>query len=418
MKNTNRYNRSETLIERWFSYLSGSNSSNPSVHLNHAIDNAMKALTVRGSFNGTSGHDHHVREFVRQLYRQGLDVQLVDFADWAPGSLPDHVRDPWFDTLNEPVDSEVLLHFCMPHQVRPARDMLNVNFTMFEATRVPRKWVKCALQHDLIILPTESSKRAWVESGCPEERIRLCPLGVDPEVFRPDVEPLPLADDQGKRIGDYRVKVLHISDLTPRKNLLGLLRVWMRSTRRSDDAVLVVKLSCGSRKWLKKFMRSVAKMEKALGKTRAESAPIVWLTNQTFSDVKMPRLYAAATHYWSMSRGEGWDQPMMEAGAMGLNLIAPWHSAYTAYLDESIAHLIPARQEPAVFRWSDGLHKLFRGADWWEPEEDAAGEIIRKIVQVSCDGKNLSARERIVNGFTWEKATRRLIEILDEFQGR
>ena len=39
----------------------------------------------------------------------------------------------------------------------------------------------------------------------------------------------------------------------------------------------------------------------------------------------------------------GWDQAMMEAVASGLVPVAPAHSAYLAYLDATIAHLIPSR---------------------------------------------------------------------------
>lgn len=38
----------------------------------------MKALTVRGKYKGTSGHEHHVREFVRELNNQGVSVRLID----------------------------------------------------------------------------------------------------------------------------------------------------------------------------------------------------------------------------------------------------------------------------------------------------------------------------------------------------
>ena len=377
----------------------------------------MKALTVRGSFRGYSGHDHHVREFVRQLHCLGVHVQLLDFADWAPGSLAGSMRDPWFETLDEPVEASVCLHFCMPHQVEPVADMLNANFTMFEASRIPRHWVEHSLQRDRVVLPTESSRRAWVDSGCPEERIRLCPLGVDPGVFRPDVEPLPLEDVRGCPFGDYRVRLLNVSDLVPRKNLLRLLRVWIEATDVDDDAVLVVKLGCGSWWWLRKFMRSVKKMEKQLGKRREDAAPLVLLVNQVYAEVDMPRLYTSVTHYWSMSRGEGWDQPMMEAGASGRQLIAPRHSAYTTYLDDSVAHLLPARQEPAVFRWSDGLHELFRGTDWWEPDAEAAAMVLRRIIDDPEVEQKQSARARFAQQYTWERAALCLIEILDELWG-
>src|ERR687883_66212 len=85
----------------------------------------VQALAVRGPYKGTSGHDHHVREFVRELARRGLRLQLTDIPEWAPAKLPDDRRDAWFDTLHATVDASVVLHFCMPHQVRPVPGRLN-----------------------------------------------------------------------------------------------------------------------------------------------------------------------------------------------------------------------------------------------------------------------------------------------------
>ena len=63
-----------------------------------------------------------------------------------------------------------------------------------------------------------------------------------------------------------------------------------------------------------------------------EDAAPVRVLHDLVADAKAPGLYAAATHYISLSHGEGWDQPMMEAAAAGLKLIAPSHSAYLTYL--------------------------------------------------------------------------------------
>ena len=47
----------------------------------------MRALTVRGPFRGVTGYDHHVREFVRELARQGMRVWLLDLPLWSPRKL-------------------------------------------------------------------------------------------------------------------------------------------------------------------------------------------------------------------------------------------------------------------------------------------------------------------------------------------
>jgi glycosyltransferase involved in cell wall biosynthesis len=368
------------------------------------------ALIVRGPFRGAGGHDHHVREFVRHLAQRGIRQQLVDVTEWGSAALPPESRDPWFETLGKPVPAHATLHFCMPHQVRPARGQLNVNYTMFEADRIPEGWVRHNMTHDLVIVPTASSRDAWTARGFPAARVGLCPLGVDLDRFHPRVEPLALKDREGRPVPEYRTRVLNVSEISPRKNLLTLLRVWLRATARDDDAILIVKLGRFPPGGTVRLMRDLDAMERAIGRTRRESAPVLF-SDQILSDAEMPRLFAAGTHYWSMSHGEGWDQPMVEAGATGLRLIAPMHTAYTAYLDASVARMIPARLVPARADGSASVGPLFEGARWWEPDEDAAADALHEAVR----GHHAppTARARFAD-LTWERATTRLLEILEE----
>ena len=374
--------------------------------------NPLKSLNIIGPYKGHTGYDHHVREFTRELVRQGVAVQLRDLTKWSTTKLAEDQQDDWFDTLRRPVNAGVQLHFVMPPQVDIASNKRNVNFTMFEADRIPADWLKHNFRHDLVILPTESSRQAWLNSGYPKERIRLCRLGVNVALFQRNVEPLPLEDERGRPVMDYGTRVLNISELTPRKNLVGLLRTWIQSTSKSDDAILIIKANCLWRRWLFKFFFDVKLMEKKIGKSRKDAAPVLFLINRRFSDAEMPRLYATASHYWSMSFGEGWDLCMMEAGAVGLDLIAPAHSAYSTYLNPRIADMIPSRVVPAKFRWAHGLHKCFAGANWWQPDERAAANHICQAINNGGKMRNGAARAHIAEHFTWQKATAQLIEIL------
>jgi glycosyltransferase involved in cell wall biosynthesis len=372
----------------------------------------LDALRVRGPFKGPSGYDHHVREFVRELVNQGVAVELIDLPEWGPARLPPHLRDPWFDTLDRPTGAQVTLHFCMPTQVRLDRGRANVNYTMFEATRISPRWVAHGRSHDLIVLPTASSKRAWTAGGIPEDRLRLCPLGINHKLYGGPAIPLPLRGEGDQPIDQHRVRFLNVSELGPRKNLPGLLRAWIQATSRRDDAALIIKLGCYQPGWPELFRTQIAALQAQLGKRLEDAAPVHFI-HELFSDADMPRLYASATHYISTSFGEGWDQAMVEAAASGLKLIAPEHSAYTAYLDSSVAQLIPVREVPAVFESVDSLGALFEGANWWEPDEAAAAACIRAAIE-GRDASKAPARDRLLGCFTWEHATRRLIAILGE----
>src|SRR4051812_9643875 len=160
----------------------------------------LEAVRVRGPFHGPSGYDHHVREFVSALQQLGVAVQLIDEPEWGPGQLPPHARNPWFDTLDQDVGARLTLHFTMPHQAVPYPAMLNVNYTMFEATRVPAAWIACNQRHDLVVVPTKPSPGGWVESVLPASKIRLCPLCVNPAAFGAPSSPWPMRTQRGDAV--------------------------------------------------------------------------------------------------------------------------------------------------------------------------------------------------------------------------
>lgn len=372
----------------------------------------MRSLEVIGPFRGASGYDRHTREFVRQFVLAGLRVQLIPLADWSI-DLPPSMREVWFDGLSAPVGAETVLHFTMPNQAQPRAGKRNVNFTMFEANRIPPAWVACAAAHERIVLPTESSFQAWAMSGVPEERLRLCPLGVDGEFFSQPADPLLLTSADGRPLMSYRYRFLNVADLRPRKNHLGLLRAWIRATTPGDDAVLMVKLAVCDPRALEQFRADGTHMQSMLGLSLAECAPVVFIVDM-LTDGQLRSLLNTATHYISMSKGEGWDLVMMEAAVAGLHLIAPDHSAYTHYLRQDEAMLIPAALVPAVFegemRQEDRL--WFDGASWWQPDEDAAVAIIQRIIRGDAPSKRLPG-ERFRTEYSWANAARRLLEVLE-----
>jgi glycosyltransferase involved in cell wall biosynthesis len=373
---------------------------------------SLQRLRVRGPFHGPSGHDRHTRAFVRELARQGVAVQLADFPGWGPARLPPEHLDPWFDSLDRDVGARAALHFMMPHQVVPDDGLVNVNYTMFEASHVHPTWIAHGSRHDLVIVPTESSRRAWIASGIDPGKLRVVPLGIDAERFGNTVAPRSLLTVDGRPVSSYAVRLLNVAELSARKNQAGLLRAWLRATTRDDDAVLILKVGLYSPGWQEAWRDLLASLPSATGKLPDEAAPIV-VVHDLLADEQMPSLYATASHYISLSLAEGWDQPMVEAAASGLRLTAPDHSAYRAYLDDDTATLLPVHETPACFTAGGATSLLFAAASWWVPDEDAAVAAIRAAID-GQDAPRRSARDRVLRDFTWQSATRELIAVLSE----
>ncbi|PWC40473.1 tetratricopeptide repeat protein [Azospirillum sp. TSO35-2] len=359
-------------------------------------------LVVRGVFRDSSGYAYKVRRLVRHLVEAGVRVRLIDLNYGDTDNLPDEQIDPLLRTLDRPVRAKAVLTITTPPAVEAIPGLKTINFTMFEAVGIPALWAGHSRRHDHVIVATESSRQAWLGAGHPAGRVHVCPEGVE-TVEVSGVAPAVILDSAGRRLSDHRVRVLNISDLNSRKNLSGLLRVWLRTTRTEDSAALVLKV--GKSGGITDSIREMlAQVSTETGRTLAQAAP-VFLVEGKLSDAEMMSLHAASTHYWSMSHGEGWDLPMAQAGAMGLTLLAPDHSAYRAYLDHRVAHMIPSRVTPA----SDS----YRGQDWWTPDEDIAAQLLRAVID-DPDGTRRSAQRHLLDHFSWTQAAQRLIALLTE----
>lgn len=358
-----------------------------------------RGLVVRGAFRDGSGYAYQTRQFVRHLTAAGVPVHLIDLNYQPVRNMDDSQIDPLFLSLDRPVRARGILHFTTPQAVDRLPGFKTVNYSLIETTRIQPRWVEHSRRHDRVIVATRSSADAWMASGCPADLVAICPEGVEAPGA---VHPVVVQGPAGRQLADYRTRFLNVSDFTPRKNLAGLLRVWFRATQHGDDAILVLKVGKdpSSRAEFSALCREVAA---GLGIVPEQVAPL-FIIDSLLSDAAMLSLYAAATHYWSMSHGEGWDLPMTQAGAMGLTLLAPYHSAYTDYLDDRVAHLIPATMTAA-----DGP---YAGFDWWTPDEEAAVELLRRIVR-SPEGHRRSAREHLLENFGWDRAARRLIGLLE-----
>lgn len=371
-------------------------------------------MLVRAPFSVLSGYGDFAQHFVRSLMERGQTLRLAGLKgeeSWRP-SFSDPILQAAARRLGEPLRPRLALSMLTPPLVEPIPGVPTVNYTMFEGPRIPDGWAACNRAHDLVVVPTESSRLAWIAAGHPEDRIRVCPPGIAPNPADASARPMALMGPRGRAVMDYRVRVLNISDFVARKNLDGLLRVWLRATASTDDAVLILKLGRTLGPALRADLGALVQgAERAVGRRLAEAAPVV-LVDRLLTDEEMTGLHRAATHYWSLSHGEGWDLPMTKAGALGLGLIAPAHSAYLAYLDEGNARLIPSSVGPARVPEREGFHPPFHGLDWWVPDEEAAAAILVGIIR---GGDRLpSARDRLAGRFTWERSADRLLAILDE----
>jgi hypothetical protein len=250
-----------------------------------------------------SAADRIAAGFVRELERRGVTVRDLD----------EHEADPR--------EATAALHFSRPAHATRIDGLPNVHYTT--TWDMPTAVGSLHTAPALLIVPTESCRELWLEAGAPADGIEVCAPGVDPPA--PALEPLRLTTIGGEDIGRLPTRLLAVSEIEERKNLLGLLRVWIRNTDAGDRAVLIVRLTGATGQKAASLMFRLHQLERDLGKRLTHAAPVVF-HDALLTVRQAPRIVAAATAYWSMSRGEAWDAAAVEASARGLRVIVPNHS--------------------------------------------------------------------------------------------
>ena len=254
-------------------------------------------LVVRGVFRDSSGYAYKVRRFVHHLVAAGIRVRLVDLNHGDVDLLPEEQIDPLLRTLHQPVRAKAVLSFTTPPAVERVPGLKTITYTVFEAAQILPSWAAYSRRHDHVVVATESSRAAWLRAGQPAGRIHLCPEGVEavPEGL---IHPMPVVDGVGRRLADFPVRILNVSDFNSRKNLVGLLRVWLSTTRPGDPVALVLKLGKGGR-ILEGFQALLQQAVAETGRSLLQAAPI-FLVEALLSDAEMLSLYSTAPQYWSM----------------------------------------------------------------------------------------------------------------------
>lgn len=265
----------------------------------------------------------------------------------------------------------------------------------WEYGRLPVDWVAPLRdQVDEIWAYSNAVKRCYTESGVPAGKIHVVPLGINPQRFHPEVEPLSLPTEK-------RTRFLFVGGTIWRKGIDILLAAYCRAFTRADDVCLVIK-EMGQ----DSFYRGQTASEQ-IAKIQADPrAPEILYATGTLADTDMPSLYTACDCLVHPYRGEGFGLPVAEAMACGLPVIVTQGGSTDDFCSPDRAYLISASRREIT------IEMPTVGAPWvLEADVTALADHMRAVYEAPEEAAVLGRRAGawVREHLTWDASARVMV---------
>ena len=342
-------------------------------------------IVVRAPLLSISGYGQHSRqvfEAVKKIPASEVFTQIVQWGNtsWfidqeAEGGL---VGDVMKRSTDQQTGFDVSFQVQLPDEWTPTLAKINVGITAAVETDVCNPaWVESCNKMSAIIVPSSFTRSVLEKSG----KINV-PVYVIPEWFIEEIEKVDSYLDIPLRT---EFNFLIVSQLTSvdssvdRKNIVNTIK-WICESFKDDKSVgIVLKTNSGRGTTIDKGMTSQA-IRSVVSQIRSISKVPVYFIHGNMTNEEISRLYRnpKIRALVSLTRGEGFGLPLLEAAASGLPVIATDWSAHTEFLNTGkwikIEHDMIDVPESRI----DG--RIFvAGSKWANPSEDIFKKKIRKF---------------------------------------
>ena len=193
---------------------------------------------------------------------------------------------------------------------------INIQWIVFESTRVPDILFNCLHYSDMIWVPSAWGKQVLIDNGYSASKIEVVSEGVDTLGFHPYYTPPP-----------EPMQFLSVGKFETRKSFHETLQAWKQAFGNDPDVRLVLKTHV--------FSDEPAKLDEVKGLLDNLGLSNVVAYWGPRSPVEIKTLYRQSHVFVLPSKGEGWGLPLIEAAASGLPIVTTNYSAHAEFLQPS-----------------------------------------------------------------------------------
>ena len=264
---------------------------------------------------------------------------------------------------------------------------------------IPTGWAKQYKHCDFILAPSQFAKQVFIDSGIPENIVKVVSHGIDVEQFQ-KTSTMSLPTNKKYKI------LANIAQNHLRKNIPALLEAYGKAFSKTDDVCLVLKAK--EKPIRQQFEISLNSCLNVFNRQFTNAAEVCVLS-AFLPDIA--ELYRSCDALYASSYCEGFHFPSLEAIASGKIAIVPKYSGPLDFLNDNNSLLIEGKKERANPKSMYWEHK--NNAMWFKMDIDDAVKKLRYSYQnyEEMNKKVEMMRGDVYKNYGWDKIAKDIIAL-------
>jgi len=331
-------------------------------------------ICVRGPLLSISGYGNHTRQVYRWLSEKTNHKLTTQILPWGitPWHInPDNERGLIGKIMSESVSLDGNEQFYMSFQVQLPNEWdtslarFNVGVTAAVETDLCNPhWVQCCNQMNLVVVPSNHTKKVLQDSGTVTTPIVVVPESFPDSFLQDEIDAFALPDVKTSFNFLMFGQITGGNAFSDRKNTFFTLKWLLEEFNGDPDVGVIIKTNNGRNTSIDRKM-----VRDTLRKVRGEinSDVPVYLLHGAMTDEEIAGLYKnqKIKALVTATRGEGYGLPLLEAAAAGTPVIATNWSGHLDFLnngkwlklDYKLQNVHPGKVDGQIFvensKWAE-----------------------------------------------------------------
>lgn len=364
--------------------------------------------------SGYGVHARQVAKWLLQFRSSNPDSIEVKFDPTSWGSTPWYVT----ATEDEPVIQQIYsntikaagepfdisIQLLLPNEWTTDRAAVNIGMTAgVEADTCNPLWIQACNKMTMVIVPSEFTKKMFFDTAKKFNMEITVPMVVVPESYYVSGQDIWAEASVDKKLEavDTSTNFLIVGQMTgdsflnDRKNIGYTLRWLCEAFEGKPDVGIIIKTNAGrhtkvDQKMVEQLVNQtiseiayIISQEKARSKSKDKSVrlPSVYLVHGAMANREMMQLYQhpKVSALVSLTHGEGFGLPLLEAASVGCPVIATDWSAHTEFLNKGKWMKVQSTLETIHASRADA-NIWMKDAQWAMPQEESFKKTLNKFM--------------------------------------